>query len=76
MIKKVFGECIRERVIENLLSAHTRIAEKGSVSDVIALTKFVLKVSDKFDNILLDFRLEYRNESAECPPDKTEEYIP
>lgn len=76
MLKKNFGEYIREQVIKNLLSAHRRIAEKGSASDVISLTKFVLKVSDKFDNILLDFGLEYCDESAEYPPDKTEEHIP
>lgn len=76
MTKKAFGEYIREQVIENLLYAHRRIAEKGSVSDVISLTKFVLKVSDKFDKILLNFGLEYCDESTECPPDKTEEYIP
>lgn len=75
-MKEEFGFYIRKTVIKNLLSAHRKIAEKGSVSDVIALTKFVLKVSDKFDNILLDLGLEYRNESAECPPDKTEEYVP
>lgn len=76
MLKKNFGEYIREQTIKNLLSAHRRIAEKGSVSDVISLTKFVLKVSDKFDKILLNFGLEYCDESTECPPDKTEEYIP
>lgn len=52
MLKKNFGEYIREQTIKNLLSAHARIAEKGNVSDVISLTKFVLKVSDKFNNIL------------------------
>lgn len=75
-MKKNFGDCIKEQVIKNLLSAHKRIAEIGSASDVISLTKFVLKVSDKFDNILLDFGLEYCDESTECPPDKTEEHIP
>ena len=42
-MKKYFGEYIREQAIKNLLSAQARIAEKGSASEVISLTKFVLK---------------------------------
>ena len=47
-MKKYFGEYIREQAIKNLLSAQARIAEIGSASEVISLTKFVLKISNKF----------------------------
>lgn len=75
-MKKYFGEYIRDQAIKDLLSAQARIAEIGSASEVISLTKFVLKISDKFDNVLLDFGLEHCDESAEQPPDETKKYIP
>ena len=64
-MKKYFGEYIRDQAIKNLLSAQARIAEIGSASEVISLTKFVLKISNKFDNVL-----EHCDESAEQPPDE------
>lgn len=73
-MKKYFGEYIRDQAIKNLLSAQARIAEIGSASEVISLTKFVLKISNKFDNVLLDFGLEHCDESAEQPPDEKGEW--
>ena len=70
------GSFIREQIVKNLLRAHERIAETGSVFEVIQLTKFVSRFSKQFDNQLLDFRVEESNESAEGPPDKSEYHIP
>lgn len=45
---------IRDRVFKNLLSAHERIADDGCVRDVILLTKFILKLTEKGDDVLVD----------------------
>lgn len=57
-IKIVFGDYIRESAIKNLLSAQKAIADKGDVKSLIILTRFILKVSRKFDYEMLNLRLE------------------
>lgn len=69
MFKKNLGGFIREQAIKNLLSAQRRIAETGSASEIISMSKFILKISNKFNNILFDFGLEHSDKSAEQPPD-------
>ena len=41
---------INNKVLDNLLFAHRKIAEEGSVKSLIILTKFILKFSKKFGN--------------------------
>lgn len=43
---------IEQEVMKNLLSAHKRIADHGSVLEIICLTTFVLKLADKRDDVL------------------------
>lgn len=62
------GEYIRGKAIKNLLYANKRIAERGDAKAIIALTKFTLKISEKFDEKLLYLGLEECNEGAETPP--------
>lgn len=63
------------KVIKNLLYANKRIAEKGDAKAIIALTKFILKISKEFDDELLYLGLEECNESTEKPPKKSENQI-
>lgn len=48
-----YGSFIREQVIKNLLSTQEKIAETGNVKALIALSKFILKVSHQFDDEVL-----------------------
>lgn len=65
-----FGEFIREEAIKKLLSAQEQIAEKGDVKSLIILTKFILKISYKFDSKILNLRFEKYEEYPNQPPDK------
>lgn len=66
------GSFIREQAIKNLLSAQRKIAERGNAKGIIALTKFILKISCQFDNEMLELRLEVENKNSEYPPKKCE----
>ena len=50
-IKEEFGFYIRKTVIKNLLSAHRKIADRGNVKSLIILTKFILKISNQFNDM-------------------------
>lgn len=63
-MKAAYGNYIRENAIKNLLSSQTKIAEKGNVKGLISITKYILKISYKFDNELLDLRLEENNDCS------------
>lgn len=67
-MKEEFGFYIRKTVIKNLLSAHRKIADRGNVKSLIILTKFILKISNQFNEILLDLGLEENNERPGDPP--------
>lgn len=45
---------ILDEAIKNLLSAQKRIADSGSVKDVIKITNFLLHLSEKFCDVLVD----------------------
>lgn len=49
-----FGLYIRKNAIKNLLSAQEKIADSGNVKELIVLTKFILKISNQFNDISLD----------------------
>lgn len=70
-----FGEFIREEAIKKLLSAQEQIAEKGDVKSLIILTKFILKISYKFDSKILNLRFEKYKEYPNQPPDKGKQYV-
>lgn len=38
---------IADEVMENMLNAHSRIAESGSASEVIRLSKYIMKLADR-----------------------------
>lgn len=48
-----YGFYIREQAIKNLLSTQEKIAETGNVKALIALSKFILKISRQFDDEVL-----------------------
>lgn len=47
-------ERISAEVIKNLLSAHRRIAGSGSVSELIKLSRYLLRVSKQSQDILVN----------------------
>ena len=44
---------IADEVIKNLLSAHKRIADSGNVSDLIKLSRYLLRVSKQSPKVLV-----------------------
>lgn len=48
-----YGSFIREQVITNLLSAQEKMADKENEKALIALSKFILKLSCQFDDEVL-----------------------
>lgn len=67
-----YGEFIRETAIKNLLSAQEKIAERGDVKGLVFLTKFLLKISNKFNNVLLNLGFEEEYHSSQSPPNESE----
>lgn len=53
-----YGVFIRVRIIENLISAQKKIAEKGDARGLVLLTKFILKISHKYDDELIEIDVE------------------
>lgn len=68
-MKEEFGFYIRKTVVKNLLSAHRKIADRGNVKSLIILTKFILKISNQFNDMLIDLELEENDNSSDKPPD-------
>lgn len=64
-----YGEYIRDEILRNLLTAHKRLAETGSAKEVVLLSKVILKLSDKFDDKVLQLGLVERQEDYGSPPD-------
>lgn len=48
-------QLINNKLLDNLLLAHRKVAEKGSVKSLIILTKFILKFGEKFEDELIYF---------------------
>lgn len=48
-----YGFFIREQAIKNLLSAQRKMAAKGNAKGLIAVTKFILSISQQFDGEML-----------------------
>lgn len=64
------GKNMRYQILKNLLSAHGQIADSGNISALIALTKFLLKLSKQFDNEFFELGQKEQTCSTEEPPDK------
>ncbi len=60
-----YGSFIREQVITNLLSAQEKMADKENEKALIALSKFILKISYRFDNKVLQLSSEQGNAGTE-----------
>lgn len=60
-----YGSFIREQVITNLLSAQEKMADKENEKALIALSKFILKISYRFDNKVLQLSSEQGNTGTE-----------
>lgn len=71
-VKINYGSFIREQAIKNLLSAQEKIAEKGDAKALIVLAKFILKISYKFDNEMLELGLKVEDENSKYPPNECE----
>lgn len=68
-MKEEFGFYIRKTVVKNLLSAHRKIADRGNVKSLIILTKFILKISNQFNDMLIYLEIEENDNSSDKPPD-------
>ena len=51
-IKK--SDVIKDEAIKNLLSAQKRIAENGEVKSVIRITRYLLNLTDKVKDIVVE----------------------
>lgn len=60
-----YGSYIREQAIKNLLSAQEKMADKEDEKALIALSKFILKISYRFDNKVLQLSSEQGNAGTE-----------
>lgn len=60
-----YGSFIREQAIKNLLSAQEKMADKENEKALIALSKFILKISYRFDNKVLQLSSEQGNAGTE-----------
>ena len=60
-----YGSYIREQAIKNLLSAQEKMADKEDEKALIALSKFILKISYRFDNKVLQRSSEQGNAGTE-----------
>lgn len=54
-MKNTLKNIIRQNVIKNLLSAHKRIADEGNPKELIRITRFLLKLAEKFEDVLVEF---------------------
>lgn len=45
---------IEDEVMKNLLTAHERLADSGTVSEIIRLSKHILRLADKRHDVLVD----------------------
>ena len=45
---------MRDEVVKNLLSAHKRIADSGSASDLVKLSRYLMRISKQFQDVLVD----------------------
>lgn len=57
-----YGSFIREQVITNLLSAQEKMADKENEKALIALSKFILKLSRQFDDEVLQVNFKQDND--------------
>lgn len=57
-----YGSFIREQVITNLLSAQEKMADKENEKALIALSKFILKLSRQFDDEVLQVNFKHDND--------------
>lgn len=53
---------IEDAVIKNLLFAHKRIAGSGRVSDLMKLSKYLLRLAEKRKDVLVDLLPEGQQE--------------
>lgn len=54
MLKISQKDLVTQEVMKNLLSAHKRIADSGEVSDLIRITKYLLRLSEKREDVLIE----------------------
>lgn len=69
------GDYIRGNVIKNLLRANKRIADEGTAKDMIRLSRFILKISHKFDKEFLELGLEECQNCDKEPPNECEKDV-
>lgn len=64
-------EYIRQRVIKNLLQALEGAVDRGEVKDSMRLSRFLLKLSKKMGNKLIQIRPEECEQGPGYPPDQS-----
>ena len=53
-VRNTVADLIRSAVIKNLLLAHKRIAWAGNAKEIICLSKYLLKLSKEFHDIVVE----------------------
>lgn len=60
-------ELVKDEVMKNLLSAHERIADCGTTTEIIRLSKYLLKLANKRNDVLVDIAAEENQERRNDP---------
>lgn len=68
-MKILARDAIVEQVIKNLLLAHKKIADSGNVNDLIYLSKYLMRLTKKFNNIIIEISTEEVQKENDYPPD-------
>lgn len=67
---------VRQQVIKNLLSAHKRIAESenGNTHDLICISRYLLRLTKKSDDVLIDAIAKSDQQWSSDPVDKLDNF--
>lgn len=63
------GGNIEDQAIKNLLSAHRRMADSGNATEIIRLTKYILKIAGKRKDMLMSVMSEVQTRQEDKPVD-------
>lgn len=74
-VKDTVKNIIVQEVIKNLLSAHKRIAETGNAKGVICISKHLLYLAKKFNNVVIEIPTKEIQEEEKYPPDCSSQHI-
>lgn len=71
MAREKVKDIIIEQVIKNLLSAHKKIADSGNEKGLICLSRYLLKLAEKFGNVIIEVAAKEIQEKEGYPPNSS-----